>query len=401
MAKILRIINRFNLGGPTYNVAYLTRYLNDEHETLLVGGMKCEEEGSSLHILDSLGIKPIIIPEMKREISPKDDYVAYQKIVEIIKDFQPDIVHTHASKAGFLGRLAAYNCGVENIYHTFHGHVFHSYFGTFKTLFYKNIERYMAKKSTKIIAISEQQKKELVEFHKICSSEKVEIVPLGFDLDKFQEEKDFKRIDFRKKYNLKEDDVAIGIVGRLVPIKNHFFFLNSINEVLKKSDKNVKAFIIGDGEEKENITNYCKSLGLKTTTQNDSQKADIIFTSWITNIDWANAGLDVIALTSFNEGTPVSLIEAQASEKSVVSLEIGGIGDIVNNNISGFLSKIENPKKFKENLLKLVEDKKLRVKMGLAGKEFVFKRFHYNRLVKDIEELYQKNLKEKTRKVAH
>lgn len=401
MAKILRIINRFNLGGPTYNVAYLTKYLSDEHETLLVGGMKCEEEGSSLHILDSLGIKPIIIPEMKREISPKDDYIAYQKIVEIIKDFQPDIVHTHASKAGFLGRLAAYNCGVENIYHTFHGHVFHSYFGTFKTLFYKNIERYMAKKSTKIIAISEQQKKELVECHKICSSEKVEIVPLGFDLDKFQEEKELKRIDFRKKYNLKEDDVAIGIVGRLVPIKNHFFFLNSINEVLKRSDKTVKAFIIGDGEEKENITNYCKSLGLKTTTQNDSQKADIIFTSWITNIDWANAGLDVIALTSFNEGTPVSLIEAQASEKPVVSLEIGGIGDIVNNNISGFLSKIENPKKFEENLLKLVEDKKLRIKMGLAGKEFVFERFHYNRLVKDIEELYQKNLKEKTRKVAH
>ena len=124
MPKVLRIINRFNLGGPTYNAAYLTKYMSPEYETLLVGGMHDDSEGSSQHILDQLEIKPIIIPEMKREINFKQDRIAYQKIKAIIQDFRPDIVHTHASKAGALGRLAAYNLGVTVIVHTFHGHVF-------------------------------------------------------------------------------------------------------------------------------------------------------------------------------------------------------------------------------------------------------------------------------------
>ena len=127
--KVLRIINRFNLGGPTFNAAYLSKYLDpDKFETLLVGGEKDGTEGSSLHITESLGLDPVIIPEMKREIDFKDDYTAYKKLCEIIEEFQPDIVHTHASKAGTIGRLAARKMGVKNVYHTFHGHIFHSYF---------------------------------------------------------------------------------------------------------------------------------------------------------------------------------------------------------------------------------------------------------------------------------
>ena len=128
MIKVLRIINRFNLGGPTYNAAYLSKYLPDEFETLLIGGEIDESEAGSHYILDKLGLKPIIIPEMRRAIKVSDDVKAYKKIKKIIKDFKPDVVHTHASKAGTLGRLAASSCGVPVIVHTFHGHVFHSYF---------------------------------------------------------------------------------------------------------------------------------------------------------------------------------------------------------------------------------------------------------------------------------
>ena len=158
MKKVLRIINRFNLGGPTYNAAYLTKYLSSDYETLLVGGQHDESEASSSHILEDLNLNPIIIPEMRREINFKNDRIAYQKIKNIINEFKPDIVHTHASKAGAIGRIAANKAGVKQIYHTFHGHVFHSYFGKAKTTFYKNLERYLAKKSTKIIAISEKNK---------------------------------------------------------------------------------------------------------------------------------------------------------------------------------------------------------------------------------------------------
>ena len=187
MPKILRIINRFNLGGPTYNVAYLSKYLAPEFETLLVGGAKDETEDSSEFILDNLGLKPIIIPEMKREIDLKNDRIAYKKIKKLIREFQPDIVHTHASKAGTIGRLAAHACDVPAIVHTLHGHVFHSYFGKTKTAVFKSIERHLAKKSDAIIAISEKQKMELAIEHKICPADKIAVIPLGFDRSHFRE----------------------------------------------------------------------------------------------------------------------------------------------------------------------------------------------------------------------
>lgn len=260
--KVLRIINRFNLGGPTFNAAYLTKYLSDDFETLLVGGDKDDSEESSTFILDQLDLKPIIIPEMRRNIGFKEDNIAYNKLKQIIKEFQPDIVHTHASKAGTLGRLAASKCKVPVIVHTFHGHVFHSYFGKTKTTFFKNIERYLARKSTAIIAISDIQKNELATIHKICKKPKIKVVPLGFDLSRFQENIEEKRKSFRSFYNIEEDEIAIGIIGRLVPIKNHKLFIDSINEIKDKTSKKIRVFIIGDGEEKDNLTNYCKSLNL-------------------------------------------------------------------------------------------------------------------------------------------
>ena len=336
--KILRIINRFNLGGPTFNAAYLTKYLGDDFETLLVGGEKDDSEESSEFILENLNLTPIIIPEMKREINFKEDKIAYKKLKKIIKEFQPDIVHTHASKAGFLGRRAAYKCNVPVIIHTFHGHVFHSYFGKAKTAFYKNIERYLAKKSTAIIAISEIQKHELVNEYNICKSNKVKVIPLGFDLSRFQENKLGKRIDFRKKYLLNEDEIAIGIVGRLVPIKNHTLFIDAIDQILTKTSKKIRVFIIGDGEEKENLLKHCEEKKLDFTEFTVSpRKATITFTSWIKNVDWANAGLDIVALSSLNEGTPVSLIEAQASNKAIVTTNVGGVENVVLKNKSGFI----------------------------------------------------------------
>ncbi len=387
--KILRIINRFNLGGPTFNAAYLTKYIGDEFETLLIGGEKDETEESSTFILDSLHLTPTIIPEMKREIGFKEDKIAYKKLKGIIKEFQPDIVHTHASKAGTLGRMAAYKCKVPVIVHTFHGHVFHSYFGKTKTVFYKNIERYLAKKSTKIIAISDIQKSELTQQYKICNKKKVAVVPLGFDLSRFQENYESKRNDFRKHYLLEEDEIAIGIIGRLVPIKNHTLFLEAINQLLKKTTKNVRVFIIGGGQEKENLIQYCKEFNLDFTEFNQQKKkVTITFTSWVKNVDWANAGLDIIALSSLNEGTPVSLIEAQAANNPIISTNVGGVENVVLKDKTGFIVPSGNNQAFSEALLKLVENDALRKQMGDKGWEFVKEKFHYERLVNDMRELY-------------
>jgi len=389
MKKILRIINRFNLGGPTYNAAYLTKYLEPDYETLLIGGQHDESEKSSMHILENLGLKPIIIPEMQRSLNPYKDQIAFKKIQNIIKEFKPDIVHTHAAKAGALGRRAAYKMGVKQIYHTFHGHVFHSYFGSFKTRIFKEIERNLAKKSTKIIAISEIQKSELSKIHKICPEKKIEVIPLGFDLERFNTDKDSKRKEFRKKWNLKENEIAIGIIGRLVPIKNHTFFIDAIQEVLKNSKVPIRAFIVGDGEEKQNIVNYIKNKNLDFSLNYDP--ATFQLTSWIKEIDKVNSGMDIICLTSLNEGTPVSLIEAQASGKPIVSTKTGGIENIVLENKTALLSEKNDLDNFSKNLLSLVNNsnkRKLFSKFGLEKS----KDFHYNQLVNNIKNLYEKIL---------
>lgn len=390
MTKVLRIINRFNLGGPTYNVAYLSKYMSDDFETLLVGGAKDDTEESSNFIVENLGLKPVIVEEMLREIDLKNDYIAYKKLKRIIREFKPDIVHTHASKAGTLGRLAASSCGVPIIIHTFHGHVFHSYFGKLKTLFYKTIERYLAKKSTVIIAISEIQKQELVEIHKICKAEKVKVVPLGFDLSKFQENTSEKRKSFRTKYKIEDDEIAISIIGRLVPIKNHPLFLEALKIVSEKTSKKIRAFIVGDGEERLNIESKAKELEIPFVDGTKSnEKALLTFTSWIKEIDVALCGSDIIALTSYNEGTPVSLIEAQAANKPIVTTNVGGIENVVLQNETAFLCNNNDLKQFSQALLKLIEEDNTRLGMSQKGWGHVKEKFHYTRLVKDMEDLYK------------
>lgn len=392
--RVLRIINRFNLGGPTFNAAYLSRYLDSEKfETLLVGGEKDGTEGSSLHITESLGLEPVIIPEMKREIDFKNDYIAYKKVCDLIEEFKPDIIHTHASKAGTIGRLAARKMGVKCVYHTFHGHVFHSYFSKAKTRFYKHIEKRLAKTSTGIIAISDIQKKELGIDHKICELDKINVIPLGFDLDRFRTNSENKRISFREKYKLESDEVVVGIVGRLVPIKNHKLFLDAIILNNRRYTEKVKYLIVGDGELRGELEQYCDEKNLDySSPEKESKSANVLFTSWIEDMDTVVAGVDVIALTSNNEGTPVSLIEAQAGNKPVVSTNVGGIENVIINGVTGYLSPREDVQSFADNLLILLKDKTKRENMAQKGWENVGERYHYTRLVKDIEKLYLSNL---------
>ena len=388
MPKVLRIINRFNIGGITYNVSYLSKYLAPEFETMLVGGPEEEGEDSSIFIPESLGLKPIVLKQFQRKINLKADYAAYKEIKKIIKEFKPDIVHTHASKAGAIGRLAAISCKVPVIIHTFHGHVFHSYFGKLKTIFYIFIERYLAKKSTAIVAISHIQKQELSETFYIAPKNKIYVVPLGFDLKKFTLNKDQNRKEFKEKYNLTKNQIAIGIIGRLAPIKNHDLFIESIAFLKDTNFLNFKAFVIGDGETKQKIKETCIKNNV-SYSENPRDEVDVIFTSWITNIEFALHGLDIIALTSLNEGTPVSIIEAQAAGKFVVSTNVGGIKDVLHPNC-GLLSEVNDKNAFFVNLLTACN---LESKTAEEGVDWAISKFSYTRLVADMSDLYKRLLK--------
>lgn len=391
MPKVLRIINRFNIGGITYNVSYLSKFLEPDFETMLVGGPEEEGEDSSLYIPVNLGLKPKVLTQFQRSINPVADYKAYKEIKKLIREFKPDIVHTHASKAGAVGRLAAIHCKVPVIVHTFHGHVFHSYFGKLKTSFYIFIERYLAKRSTTIVAISQKQKQELSDTFHITTKEHIRVVPLGFDLTRFTLHKEENRKTFRDHYNLSDNQIAIGIIGRLAPVKNHELFVEGIWHLKQKGDIPFKAFIIGDGDTKQEIMDHCCRLNV-SFSEDPKAEADIIFTSWIKNVEWALHGIDIVALTSLNEGTPVSIIEAQAAGKYVVSTNVGGIEDVLHPDC-GLLSEINDQQGYFNNLVYACDHFPKHIANVKTGEDWSLSKFSYHRLVKDMRELYLDLLK--------
>ena len=222
------------------------------------------------------------------------------------------------------------------------------------------------------------------------------MIPLGLDLDNFIINQEEKKHKFRTEFELDDSTVAIGIIGRLVPIKNHSLFLKALKYVLDNTTVKIKAFIIGDGESRGAIEQMANNLGIKYTQHTDAiHTHPLIFTSWRTDVDTICAGLDIIALTSLNEGTPVSLIEAQAAGKPIVSTRVGGIADVVLENKTALLSEITDEKTFSDNLLLLVNDPLLRQKFSNAGKDHVLSKFSYHRLVNDMSGLYHDLLDKK------
>ncbi len=396
MPKVLRVLNRMAIGGPVLNATYLSKYLSPEFETLLVvGERECHEQSASF-IAQQLGVDVVTIPQMKRAVHPVQDLQAFQSLRKLIKDFEPDVVHTHASKPGVLGRLAASVQGVPAIVHTFHGHTFNSYFNSFASNVYINTERLLARKSTAIVAISQTQKKELVEDFRIAPEEKFRVIQLGLDLDKFTVQQEEKRTQFRKEFNVADDEIAIGIIGRLVPVKNHGLFLKAIAHLLSNATKKIKAFIVGDGETRAALESQAAELNIKFSVQsNKSHPHPLVFTSWRSDVDVINAGLDIVALTSLNEGTPVSLIEAQAASKPIVSTRVGGIADIVTEGRTALLADVIDTGGFCRHLLNLVQDDALRANLGNDSSYTVMRRFSYQRLVRDTSDLYYELLSEK------
>jgi len=356
MPRILRIINRFNLGGPTHNAAYLTRFLPADFETLLVGGGQEATEEGSHHILDAVGVKPLVLPELQREVAPWRDGAAYRRIKQLIREYRPDIVHTHAAKAGAVGRMAAAQLGVKAIVHTFHGHVFHSYFGPLRTALYKNIERYLALRSSRIIAISEQQRAELVNTYRICAADKVSVIPLGFDLSRFREDRERKRSIFRAVYGVAENEVAIGIVGRLVPIKNHDLFLEVIAGLQQRTSKRIRAFIVGDGEERQRLEHLAKGNELAN---------HIIFAGSIEHAELTKFYNACDVFLSFydysNAGNP--LFEAMMHHCCIVTVDSPAMKYFVSNKAALMLKNTE-PKAISEALVSVLKNQSERTEYG-------------------------------------
>lgn len=392
--KILRIIARLNIGGPSIHTILLTDGLEKARfDSLLVCGRVNKDEGDMGYLAEEKNVKLALISELKRELNIYCDILAFIRILKIIFSQRPNIIHTHTAKAGCLGRLAGifYNFFIPQdkkakIIHTFHGHVLSGYFGPFKTKTFILIERLLALFSAKILTVSESVKNELVVF-RICPESKIEVIPLGFELERFLE------IPPRERMQLN-----IGIVGRLVPIKNHRLFLDAVSKIIKSNpDMQLNFKIVGDGELRQELQLYCRQLNI-------GEKIE--FLGWQKDLTTVYSDLDIVALTSVNEGTPVSLIEAMASARAVVATDVGGVRDLLGKEIDygiksfadfkllerGILVKPHDAFSFSSALILLFQNKWLRQKIGLSSRDYVRTKYARERLIKDIEALYNKVL---------
>ena len=384
--KVLRIIARLNIGGPAIHTILLSHELDRiGYKTILVKGTEGQTEGDMMYLAESRGVKPVVISELGREIGIKNDLIAFYKLYKLIRQEKPDIVHTHTAKAGTLGRIAAWLAGVPIILHTFHGHVLTGYFGKLKSWVFVYIEKILARISTRIITLSNELKKELIEMG-IGREEKFEVIPLGLELKPFFDSEKYRRM-FKKEMGLSDDAVLIGIIGRLVPIKGHKYFLDAakiISSQFTVHSSQLKFVIVGDGELREELEDYTKKLGIAN---------DIIFTGFRQDLPKIYSDLDIVALTSLNEGTPVSVIEAMAAGKPVVATNVGGVSSIVKNNINGFLVNPQDVQALSDAIMKLLKDSDLRQKMGREGQGSVFPHYDISQLVKRVDFLYSSLMK--------
>lgn len=398
--KILRIIARLNIGGPAIQAISLTEHFShDPYQTLLVCGNVGAHEGDMGYLAEDKGITPRILPGLGREISPFDDIGSFRALRRVIRAYDPQIIHTHTAKAGTLGRLAGICCNFfrrpENkirLVHTFHGHVFHSYFGFLKTHIFIWIERFLARYTDKIVVISPLQKHDICSRFKISDADRVTIIPLGFDFSRFND-LESERGEFRNRLFAGDpsDAVWVGIVGRLTRVKNHRMFLDAAKTLKDRgTDRSFRFFVVGDGELKDDLVNYAKELGL-----GDS----VIFTGWQRDTRLIYGAMDAIALTSLNEGTPVTLIEAMAAGKPVVATEVGGVPDLLGSvdrlgpeeykmAHNGVLVPSERSDVLVKALLFLMENQEIGEKLGARAKRFISSRYSRERLEKDLGELY-------------
>lgn len=390
--RIVRIIARLNVGGPAKHVVWLTTALQDAsyHSVLVAGSVPPGEEDMG-YFAEEAGVTPIYIPEMSREIS-LNDAVTVWKLFRLFLRERPDIIHTHTAKAGTVGRVAGFfyrwltpatligRSRPCKFVHTYHGHVFHSYYGRGRTRMFLAIERLLARLVTdQLIVVSAQQKAEIGNEFRVGRRGQIKVIPLGLDLSVFADHAS-RRARFRDELKIDDETILVGIVGRLTEIKNHQMFLNSVARL--KDQPALRFVVIGDGALRQSLEEQARSLGLASR---------VIFAGGRRDPEYFYPALDIVALTSLNEGTPLTLIEAMANARPVVATSVGGVVDLLGAD-RGIAVTPRDEEAFAAALLKLANDKQLRHDIGARGHDFVQRNYRKERLVEDIKHLYRELL---------
>jgi glycosyltransferase involved in cell wall biosynthesis len=375
--KLVRVITRMNIGGPSRHVTILTTRCAPEFECVLLTGVPDEREGSMEGEARAAGAEIVDVPHLRRALSPVDDLLALVWLYRYFRRERPAIVATHLAKAGTVGRLAAALARVPVRVHTFHGHVLDGYFSRASTSFFLSVERLLGRLTTQFVAISPEVAADLDRLG--IGRGKTSIVRLGLELDGLA---DHPRGALREELGIPADAPVIGIVGRLVPIKAHELFLGAA-EIVLRSRPDVRFVIVGDGELWDELHREVDKRGLA---------GRVHFTGWRSELAAVYSDLDVVVCCSRNEGTPVSLIEACAAGKPVIGTQVGGIPDIIASGVNGLLVRSGEATALGDAMVELVDSPERCRLMGLAGQRAVRERYGAERMVNELKDLYRKLL---------
>jgi len=387
--KILRIIARLNVGGAAIHVVNLTAGLDaSRFEQLLIVGTESAGEGSMLDYAFAQGVKPLVIPEIFNafSLSPRD-VKALASLYQVMRRERPHIVDTHTARAGFLGRLAARLAGVPVIVHTYHGHVLHGYYGRAKSWLLRGMEQSLAHITDRIITVSDRVKDELVAYG-VAKAEQIGVIPLGFDLAPFISAR-AHRGEFRREFGFAADVKLVGIVGRIFPIKNHGLFLTAAARIAA-AEPAVRFVIVGDGILRPSLEQQARDLGIAER---------VFFTGWRSDLPRIYADLDVLVVSSDNEGTPVSAIEAMASDCPVAATRVGGLPDLIIDGENGLLVEPRNSEELSGAVLRLLHNPERARTMSQKATAMARERFSLRRLIADMDHLYTQLLEEKALRV--
>jgi glycosyltransferase involved in cell wall biosynthesis len=380
--RILRVIARLNVGGPALHVAYLTAGLRSRgYDTTLVAGSLARGEDSMAFVADARDVQIIRIDELGREISPFRDLVATVRLARLIRRERPDILHTHTAKAGTVGRVAALLAGGRRppiVVHTFHGHVLRGYFGPLRTWFFRQLERWLARHTTALIAVSPQVRDDLVALG-VAPAERFVVVRLGVELGERVTGEQDGRTESRRYLGIGPERFAVGWIGRMTPVKRTDDVLVAFKQ-LRETGVDAVLCLVGDGPDRPQLEQRAHELGVIR---------DTLFLGYQEDVAPFYAAFDALILPSSNEGTPVSAIEALAAGRPVVATRVGGVPDVVQEGEDGFLVEPGATDDLAERLARLAREPELRERMGRAGRDRVLPRYAVERLVDDIDRLYR------------
>ena len=370
--RVMRIISRMNVGGPAVQVSGLIRSLNlTEFDHRLYTGFCAADEADYLDTV-AKDINAIRIEGFGRRVSIGGDLRAFFTLVKEIRNFKPHVIHTHTAKAGFLGRIASILSLHPSIrVHTFHGHLLSGYFGSYKRMLVILAEKILAVFTHQLLAVGDKVRQDLLAVG-VGKLEKFGLMPPGLEIGKLP-----KKRDSQEFYGFSKQTVKCAFIGRVTQIKRPDRFLDVVSEI-KKRGVDIEFFVAGDGELLQNCRQRVKRESLP-----------VKILGWQSNIEQVLSAADVVILTSDNEGTPLSLIQAGMAGLPVVTTRVGSVPEVVLEGVTGFITNLD-VQEIADALEKLANSPDLRARMGASAREFTLSNFGVKRLADDHEVLYKK-----------